>query len=111
LVSTISLGSHTFLDLYEPVDDKEAKTKSDRYLGSMLLQPRSLILITDDAYKSCLHGIEERDIDVIHEKIFNRPSNLAIGTELKRSTRISLTIRNVPIVNTALMNRIFNKNG
>uniref|UniRef100_A0AC34F293 Fe2OG dioxygenase domain-containing protein n=1 Tax=Panagrolaimus sp. ES5 TaxID=591445 RepID=A0AC34F293_9BILA len=111
MVSTISLGSHTFLDLYEPINDKEAKTKSDRYIGSMFLQPRSLILIKDKAYKVCLHGIEERNTDKIHEKIFNRPSNLSIGTELKRSTRVSLTIRNVPVVNTALMNRIFNKTG
>jgi alkylated DNA repair protein alkB family protein 6 len=111
MVSTVSLGSHTFLDFYEPIDDNEVKSKTDRYIGSMLLQPRSLILIKDEAYKVCLHGIEERDTDIIHGKIFNRPSNLSIGTELKRSTRISLTIRNVPIVNTALMNRILNKNG
>uniref|UniRef100_A0A914Q756 Alpha-ketoglutarate-dependent dioxygenase AlkB-like domain-containing protein n=1 Tax=Panagrolaimus davidi TaxID=227884 RepID=A0A914Q756_9BILA len=43
--------------------DTEAKTKSDRYIGSMLLQPRSLILIKDEAYKVCLHGIEERETD------------------------------------------------
>uniref|UniRef100_A0A914YUZ1 Alpha-ketoglutarate-dependent dioxygenase AlkB-like domain-containing protein n=1 Tax=Panagrolaimus superbus TaxID=310955 RepID=A0A914YUZ1_9BILA len=89
----------------------EAKTKTDRYIGSVLLQPRSLILIKDEAYKVCLHGIEERDTDVIHEKIFNRPSNLSLGTKLQRSTRVSLTIRNVPTVNTVLMNRIFNKVG
>jgi alkylated DNA repair protein alkB family protein 6 len=112
MVSTISLGSHTFLDFYERIAvDEETKTKSDRYIGSMLLQPRSLILIKDEAYKVCLHGIEERETDIIHEKIFNRPSNLSIGTQLKRSTRVSLTIRNVPNVNSSLMNRIFNKSG
>lgn len=90
---------------------QETKSKTDRYMGSMLLQPRSLILIKDEAYKVCLHGIEERDTDVIHQKIFNRPSNLSIGTQLKRSTRVSLTIRNVPNINTLLMSRILNKNG
>lgn len=76
----------------------------------MLLQPRSLILIKDDAYTKKLHGIEERKSDVIDDKVFNKPPAIQSGMELERGTRISLTIRNVPKVNNNLMNLLMNKN-
>lgn len=94
LISTINLGGHTFLDFYEAIHCEESKPLSERYIGSMFLAPRSLILIKDESYQM-LHGIEERDKDVMTEKVFNR-GETPIGMELKRDTRVSLTIRNVP---------------
>ncbi|KAH7729494.1 Oxoglutarate/iron-dependent dioxygenase [Aphelenchoides avenae] len=98
MVSTISLGSHTLLDFYEPISEGEVRPWVERYVGSVLLEPRSLILITDTAYSRLLHGISVRDNDTMHERIFNRPDTLAHGTKLTRTTRVSLTIRNVPVV-------------
>jgi alkylated DNA repair protein alkB family protein 6 len=51
-------------------------------------------------YSNYLHGIREITSDVIDEKIVNLDYCLdrKIGDELKRGTRISLTIRNVPKV-------------
>uniref|UniRef100_A0AC34PVE8 Fe2OG dioxygenase domain-containing protein n=1 Tax=Panagrolaimus sp. JU765 TaxID=591449 RepID=A0AC34PVE8_9BILA len=109
MVSTISLGSHTFLDFYQPIDEENMKPLEERYVGSMLIQPRSLILIKDEAYHCKLHGIEERKTDVITDKIFNKPAKLSVGSEMERGTRVSLTIRNVPIVNKNLMNLLMNK--
>uniref|UniRef100_A0A915CY61 Fe2OG dioxygenase domain-containing protein n=1 Tax=Ditylenchus dipsaci TaxID=166011 RepID=A0A915CY61_9BILA len=119
LVSTISLGSHTLLDFYEHVNGRAGDQKQvdispehRRYLGSMHLEPRSLILIRDHAYSTLLHGIEEKKSDVLGEKhIFNKcevqpNSNIKDDEELERSTRISLTIRNVPLVNTKLLSKL-----
>ncbi|CAD6194693.1 unnamed protein product [Caenorhabditis auriculariae] len=63
----------------------------------MLLEPRSLFLMTDDAYTVMLHGIAERDADVIGANVFNASDDL-IGKTLERGTRISVTIRHVPKV-------------
>uniref|UniRef100_A0A914R1S4 DNA helicase n=1 Tax=Parascaris equorum TaxID=6256 RepID=A0A914R1S4_PAREQ len=38
-------------------------SKELRYVGSMLLERRSLILVTDEAYSYYLHEIDERLID------------------------------------------------
>ena len=88
---------------------QNVKPQTERYIGSMLLQPRSLILIKDDAYTNKLHGIEERKSDIISDKVFNKPPGTQNGAELERGTRISLTIRNVPKVNNNLMNLLMNK--
>lgn len=104
-VSTISLGSHTLLDIYKPIEDsqlpEEENTIDKRYLFSILLEPRSLVILKDDMYKVNLHGIKETTQDVIDTKqIINfdqlgddkyRQSNV-----LTRDTRVSLTIRHVP---------------
>lgn len=107
VVSTINLGSHTFLDFYHPLKKSayEAEDKSDqsslsldnRYFMSVLLEPRSLFLLTEDLYHNYLHGIAERTCDVVTDKVSNLDACQAgLGDTLKRSTRISLTIRNVP---------------
>ena len=107
-VSTISLGSHTLLDFYyhlehayDETDTKENSDKllKDRLFASVLLEPRSLILVCDDMYKVHLHGIEDRSCDVITDKVVNlHYTSAQLGDELKRDTRVSLTIRNVPKV-------------
>ncbi|KIH60928.1 hypothetical protein ANCDUO_08809 [Ancylostoma duodenale] len=67
------------LNIYREVSESEdtskaqnhAESEEERYVGSMLLEPRSLFLMTDDAYENLLHGIKEVTEDVIDEKIFN----------------------------------------
>uniref|UniRef100_A0A915BLG5 Fe2OG dioxygenase domain-containing protein n=1 Tax=Parascaris univalens TaxID=6257 RepID=A0A915BLG5_PARUN len=99
LVSTISLGSDLFLDYYRPVCPQNTISKELRYVGSMLLERRSLILVTDEAYSYYLHEIDERLIDEITEKVFNRCiAQKEIGEKIDRKLRVSLTIRNVPKV-------------
>ncbi len=67
-----------------------------RHFASILLEPRSLVLVRDDMYTKYLHGIADREEDVIHEKVVNLASTSAkLGDTLKRTTRVSLTIRNV----------------
>ena len=65
--------------------------------GSLLLEPRSLLILQDDAYHKFLHGIDMKETDVIDESFYNlKLTNSSIGDCLKREKRISLTIRNVP---------------
>ena len=71
----------------------------ERHLFSLLVEPRSLLVLQDDLYHKYLHGIKEVKCDAINEKVLslNRPSAQIEGVEeLTRSTRISLTIRHVP---------------
>lgn len=72
-----------------------------RYLTSLLLEPRSLVVVTHDMYLTYLHGITERCEDIVTEHICNLPniqSQCQVGTSLQRDTRVSLTIRHVPKV-------------
>ena len=66
---------------------------------SILLEPNSLLVLKDDMYNKYLHGIAETTKDIISEHICNLEElgvKRTVGTTLQRSTRISLTIRNVP---------------
>ncbi len=76
---------------------------------SLLSEPRSLLVLQRDAYKSYLHGIQEVKSDKITEKIANLSfcDNVVIGQELERKTRLSFTIRYVP---KALKTNILNLN-
>ena len=63
-----------------------------------MLEPKSLLVLKDHMYTKYLHGISERSEDVISEKICNLHQldiHQIQGTVLQRSTRVSLTIRNV----------------
>ena len=71
----------------------------ERHLFSLLVEPRSLLVLQDDLYHKYLHGIKEVKFDALNEKVLglNGPSSQNEGVEeLTRSTRISLTIRHVP---------------
>ncbi len=108
IVSTISLGCHTLLDFYKPLPDDASETSgdaqcasfADRHFASVLLQPRSLILVMDEMYTKYLHGIAERTEDVITDKVANTEEcRVSSGDILNRATtRVSLTIRHVPKV-------------
>lgn len=110
-VTTISCGSHTVLDFYEPsnfssiinaengTDDSEVTNLSRNKKCSLLLQRRSLLVLQDDMYNRYLHGIAENEADIITEDISNLKQagdKFSVGSELIRGTRISLTIRHVP---------------
>ncbi|KFM74967.1 putative alpha-ketoglutarate-dependent dioxygenase ABH6, partial [Stegodyphus mimosarum] len=98
-IATINLGSHTILDYYEKINVLEhSKTETEsNYVGSLLLERCSLLVVQHDLYHKYLHGIQEKEVDIINEKIKNlNACNNLVGCELKRNTRISLTIRHVP---------------
>lgn len=92
IVTTISCGSHTLLEFYKSEDRKQE--------FSLLLEPRSLLILQKNLYHNYLHAISETEIDDISQ---HKIKNLDMCSEfykgqkfLKRSKRISLTIRHVP---------------
>ncbi|XP_042282889.1 alpha-ketoglutarate-dependent dioxygenase alkB homolog 6 [Thunnus maccoyii] len=108
-VTTISLGSHTLLDFYTPVsslddDDDDADdaplTEENRYLLSLLVRPRSLLILQDEMYQRLLHGIKACTQDTLTDKVLNLAAagGALPGETLTRGTRVSLTIRHVPKV-------------
>lgn len=101
-ITTISLGSHTLLDFYKPVNSLEEnalQTEENRYEFSLLLKPRSLLILQDDMYQHLLHGIKGSVEDTLTDKVVNLPAAWAVsGETLSRGTRVSLTIRHVPKV-------------
>ncbi len=113
-VSTISLGSHTLLDFYRPITDTtEQAEESTRYLFSVLVEPKSLLILQDEMYNVYLHGIRELSEDLINDK------SLIVNYEhlkeqnfvdcLKRQTRVSLTIRHVPKILKLNVSSLFSK--
>ncbi|XP_064078884.1 alpha-ketoglutarate-dependent dioxygenase alkB homolog 6-like isoform X2 [Macrobrachium nipponense] len=108
-ITTVNVGSHSMLEFYRPVkpdDEKDdsSQSLSDRHIGSLLLEPRSLLILQEDMYTSYLHGISQVAEDVLSGDIFNiELCSSNIGDVLVRDTRISLTIRHVPKVVKANM--------
>ncbi|KAM6222255.1 alpha-ketoglutarate-dependent dioxygenase alkB homolog 6 isoform 2-T2 [Rhynchocyon petersi] len=112
-ISTISLGSHTMLDLYEPRqteedDSTEQPWSPPRPTTSLLLEPRSLLVLRGPAYTRLLHGIAATCVDALDAS--SLPPNATScptaqpGARLARSTRVSLTIRRVPrVLRTSLL--------
>uniref|UniRef100_A0A8C2GSW4 AlkB homolog 6 n=1 Tax=Cyprinus carpio TaxID=7962 RepID=A0A8C2GSW4_CYPCA len=101
-VTTLSLGSHTLLDFYKPVCQTQSETpqtEESRYMLSLLVQRRSLLILQDDMYKFYLHGIHGVCEDILSEHVVDLSSTGAqVGNKLPRGTRVSLTIRHVPKV-------------
>ncbi|XP_075042943.1 putative RNA/DNA demethylase ALKBH6 [Mixophyes fleayi] len=111
-VTTISLGSHTVLDFYLPLsretsqeDDQVPKTEEQRHVLSLLLEPRSLLVLREDLYVNYLHGIHPLTQDTISHGVANLEQCTAHAEDsLPRRTRVSLTIRFVPkVLKTALL--------
>lgn len=81
-----------------PKQDGNASLES-RYFLSLLLEPYSLVVLQNDMYKKYLHGIAMSQEDSVSERVVNcshLSTPVALGEVLKRSTRVSLTIRHVP---------------
>nr|XP_018900106.1 PREDICTED: alpha-ketoglutarate-dependent dioxygenase alkB homolog 6 [Bemisia tabaci] len=106
IVTTITCGSHTVIEFYERHSTEDFTkdqgcTTSELGLpkpcATLLLERQSLLILQEDMYHRHLHGISEQTQDTIDETIKNlHLCQAKVGDELKRSTRISLTIRNAP---------------
>ena len=130
VVATVSLGDAVVLDIYpKESNNNEKEEENDEKVGEdcdgttegrrrkgghsrILLEPRSLFVTTENAYTSCLHGIqdvkvdEELGVDVVanwgstaqgsNDEDWNREK---VGGRLDRNvrtaTRVSLTYRDV----------------
>lgn len=79
----------------------EDTSLESRFLLSLLLEPNSLLVLKDDMYQKYLHGIGQRAEDIVSDNICNLShlgTPVSCGDVLKRTTRVSLTIRHVPKV-------------
>ena len=68
-------------------------------VASLLLERRSLVVLQDDMYTKYLHTITEVPCDTVSGAEANLElcgGQYAVGAELQRTTRISLTVRHVP---------------
>lgn len=107
-IATINLGSHAMLDFYKPLlaDDSDNCNPSDdlatRYIGTFLLERRSLVCFKEEMYHKYLHGIREIKVDDVGKSNILNGKSLELGldnvTLLERSTRTSVTIRYFPKV-------------
>ena len=109
-IATISLGSHTVLNFYEPLSDQEmsdgcCSSLEDRLRFKIYVPRRSLILIQDQMFHHYLHGIEEIKEDSCDSNLIVPPQIDIKDVQLKRETRVSLTIRHVP--NTKKIKNLF----
>jgi len=125
VVATISLGSHAVFHYYKFKTESETDDLAISHGGkiidtspvlSVLLEPRSLIISSGAMYLSHLHGIEGLEEDIIN--FHDVASSTVLGTgvtignlnqiedgellrlikrgdALKRSTRYSLTCRDI----------------
>ncbi|XP_018607078.2 alpha-ketoglutarate-dependent dioxygenase alkB homolog 6 isoform X3 [Scleropages formosus] len=95
-------ANHVLVNEYKPgegIMDDLPKTEESRYFLSLLVEPRSLLVLRDEMYVQFLHGIKGVNQDIITDKVANlSASSAALGDYLTRSTRVSLTIRHVPKV-------------
>lgn len=108
-VATVSLSSHCVLEFYRAPEKVEGDDQDrDKAAGrgqepefSVLVQPRSLLVLKEDVYNKYMHGIREvTSDDLRRNNILNLAQALPEGIlqdnvnpVLERSTRISLTFR------------------
>lgn len=100
-IATISLGSHTVLNFYEPLNEMEksgvepCSSFEKRLKYKVYIPPRSLILIKEQMFHHFLHGIDDLMVDDCDDKLVI-PDGIEENVQVKRGTRVSLTIRHVP---------------
>ncbi|KAF9922694.1 hypothetical protein FBU30_007208 [Linnemannia zychae] len=105
-VATVSLSSHCVLEFYKYHEDEtgedqhsnadDKRTQEPEF--SLLVQPRSLLVLKEDVYTKYMHGIREcTEDDLRRGNILNLSAAMPGGIEetpvLERGTRISLTFR------------------
>ena len=98
IIATISLGSHTVLNYYEPLNDPNQACSSleSRLKFKVFVPQRSLLLVKDQMFHYYLHGIEELLTDCDTNLIIPPCCQQQDSIPLQRKTRVSLTIRHVP---------------
>ena len=96
LITTLNVGSSCLLDFYTRSCD--SATLQPHF--SLLLEEGSLLVQTGEVYERYLHGIEEVKEDHITQSVANLHlcKGVNVGDVISRTTRVSLTIRNVPKV-------------
>jgi alkylated DNA repair protein alkB homolog 6 len=98
-ITTVSVGSHAVLEFHKPRNDDEIATDTSPAF-KLLVEPRSLLILQDDLYQLYMHSISEIEEDDITDpsiKNLNQTSFASSDSKtIQRSTRFSLTIRNVP---------------
>ncbi|XP_077521460.1 putative RNA/DNA demethylase ALKBH6 [Amblyomma americanum] len=118
VVTNITLNSSTVIDFYTPRKDATCELPGDMegsatntHIGSLLLEPRSLLITSGAMYTEYLHGIEPRKEDVIDDTIKNIDAcSVKQGAVLQRGTRVSLTIRVVPkVLRANVLQALFKK--
>ena len=73
------------------------QTEQSRYFLSLLVMPRSLLILQENMYQHFLHGIQPSTQDVLTDRVANLPvAGPLPGATLPRGTRVSLTVRHVP---------------
>lgn len=94
-ITTISVGSHTVLEFHQPRSDNENVDPSNTQPAfKLLVERRSLLVLKDDLYHRFMHSISEVEKDDLSDPLIR---NIERSTRfIKRGTRFSLTIRNVP---------------
>lgn len=96
-IATLSVGSHTVLEFHKPGSSEESENVAPSILEpafKLLVEPRSLLILKDDLYHRYMHSISEVENDDLSDPMLrNKSGSSGIMT---RSTRFSLTIRNVP---------------
>lgn len=123
-MATVSLGGSIVLDITakqkpdDPADDGHGEAGEDGWVRHwrILQEPRSLLVTTGSAYSETLHGIsnvtEDKDLNartVSNWKLLGDQDTLvANGGCNKRTTRISLTLRDAKKVST-VQSKIFGK--
>ncbi|KAK5701049.1 hypothetical protein LTR97_005568 [Elasticomyces elasticus] len=127
VVATVSLGGSIVLVVTEKRLEKSEKSESaglaDEQLAEskprswrILQEPRSLLITIGSAYTDTLHGIAEvtEDVDLSEKTIANwelvgdHSSIFACGGRNERTTRISLTLRDVKKV-SSVGSKLFGK--
>jgi alkylated DNA repair protein alkB family protein 6 len=106
IVATVTLHSHSILNFYPHTSNTPGNSDASQPEFSVLLEPRSLFVQTDQLYKTYLHGIAEVTEDNIETL---RPINASPTDKiLSRGTRISLTYRRVKnVIRNPLAKGIF----
>lgn len=98
LTATVSLGSHTVLEIYKKNQQGEREPSPT---WKILQEPRSLLVTSEDMYVNTLHSIADIEVDVDlgpatitnwHVLEDKRPYE---SGRFERRTRISLTYRDV----------------
>merc|ERR1712061_20801 len=111
----LSLGSQCIFDFYPAlsIDDDEDKRSfkwdhkkevpaapeippGTKPALSLLLEPGSMLIFGGDAFVKCRHGINATEEDEITPEVKNaKELGLSVGDKLKRTRRVSLTIRHL----------------
>lgn len=90
IAAIVSLCTPILMHFYERNESSEAIPS--QHLCSLLLRPRSLLILSGDAYSRVYHAIPSQEIDHIDDLVLNsRPEEL--GSTIQRQERMSLTIR------------------